>query len=194
MHLGTFASLLATLDRHGVLRPRRFRLGGCARLSVAALLLAGCPQPLPPGPPPVEACADAGQLEALPDGGPCSRAIEVGIHTTQGTFEPLVDGGRLTVERGAQGGVHVFLSVRASGLPTRGELRWSLRSADLQLTDQWVRELSCSVERAACGWERRNEFFLLSTFDWIGRDATLEVRWETDGEPPVTLVRAVRME
>jgi hypothetical protein len=79
-------------------RSRAFHPGWRRGTLALGLLLAGCgattPEPVPPS----------------------DQRLEVGTGRQQ--FTPLSDGDTLRVQRGCQGGQHVFVSLRAWGLPS----------------------------------------------------------------------------
>lgn len=78
------------------------------RLLLLAFLLAGCggADAAPPG--------DLGDAGAAEPDAPPTGTVEIG--TSPGGFEPLVEGGTIPTYKGPQGGFHVYLTIRATGV------------------------------------------------------------------------------
>lgn len=71
----------------------------------------------------------AGCTAAAPEPTPDEPALELGTGTAR--FEPVVDGDELPMIRGAQGGWHVWASVRVTGMDVDvGSLRFEHQPAD----------------------------------------------------------------
>lgn len=149
------------------------------------LLLSGCPGPGPN--------FDAG---TLPDGGACPLSLELGTEVLpsdggfQREFSSLADGGSAEIIFGPQGGRHVWVSVRASGLPRTGTLTWVLRSGGVQLgtpLELVLTRTASGYEAIPCGWERRSDAYVLSDTAGVttGVTAELDATWSQFGSAPI---------
>ncbi len=163
-----------------------------AALLALSLLLAGCPGPNP--------AFDAG---TLPDGGPCPLELDLGTELLprdggyQREFSSLRDGGALEIIFGPQGGRHVWVSARASGLPRTGTLTWVLRSNGAQYGP--LRLVLTRNEPGyypiTCGWDHRNNALVLPDTGAPsgGEAAELEATWSEFGSAPVVVTTPVQL-
>lgn len=92
----------------------------CAHVGASILVaMLGCGGPSPPSPTP-----DGGATTTCPTH--AAPSFELG--TGELAFEPLVDGQRLAVAQGIQGGCHLWLAVRTDGFAERlFEIAYTLR-------------------------------------------------------------------
>jgi hypothetical protein len=152
---------------------------------VVLVLLCGCPTPEPE--------IDAG---TQPDGGACTKALVLGTETDARTFDALSDGSQLMIQRGPQGGWHVWVSVRASAMPQSGTLSYVLRSSSAVVSAPLRLELANLVlNPITCGWERRNDALTFedSGETFRGSSGELELRFESPGFTPQVVKRAVQL-
>jgi hypothetical protein len=132
--------------------------------------------------------------DVLPDGGPCPQELIVATEL-QNRFVAISDGFPVEIEAGPQGGWHVWVSARTTGLPRRGTLSWVLRSGSTVLSEPLSLHLDDSVDRIACGWEHRKAALTFAVIGepWRGKSAELEARWEEFGGTPLIVKRGVTL-
>ena len=139
--------------------------------SLVALVLCTCPGPAP---------------------GPCPTELVLGTETDGGDFLALTEGADLKINRGPQGGWHVWVSVQAATIPSSGTLTWVLRSDTQQVLSAPLRlSLPTSpVVPITCGWERRSDalVFMGNGEPFRGTNGELEVSFGT-----ITVKRKVRL-
>ena len=156
---------------------------------IVALVLFGCPVPEPE--------LDGG---TLPDGGACPSGAELGTELDGDggarSYSELNDGAQLLINRGPQGGWHVWVSVRARSLSRTGTLSYTLRSNSVVVSAPLRLELQNLVlDPITCGWERRSDALTFESNGeaYRGAQGELELRLEKFGVTPVVVKRTVTL-
>ena len=122
-------------------------------------------------------------LCACPGPGPCPTELVLGTETDGRDFTALTDGADLKINRGPQGGWHVWVSVQASTISSSGTLTYALRSDTQEVLSAPLRLTlpSSPVVPITCGWERRSDalVFMGNGEPWRGTNGELEVTFGT---------------